>query len=238
MATSPKTKKKKRASDGDRDGGGALRRIDDRRVEYRFTPRNNVAAGAAVFLSALGSLLFGAGVFAQFIRAVGPHKWGIPLLVAGPVLFLIGYAIGRRAIPVVRVGDAGLATEGGDGIERLAWCDVDGVRIAEGVLTFSGNGRVVALSIAAHPDAAAHALREARGRIPNRVAAIDDKLEAPIPDASMRVVLEPMQIAGLSCKASGRPISFEKDARLCGYCGQVYHRETAPRRCLSCDARL
>jgi hypothetical protein len=50
--------------------------------------------------------------------------------------------------------------------------------------------------------------------------------------------LEPPQIAGQSCKATGKVISFEKDARLCGQCGELYHKSGVPDRCLTCDARL
>jgi hypothetical protein len=50
--------------------------------------------------------------------------------------------------------------------------------------------------------------------------------------------LEPPQVAGLRCKATDRPITFERDARLCGRCGEVYHKDGAPKRCLTCEAQL
>ena len=33
-------------------------------------------------------------------------------------------------------------------------------------------------------------------------------------------------------------IAFEKDARLCGRCGELYHKSGVPYLCLTCDARL
>ena len=52
------------------------------------------------------------------------------------------------------------------------------------------------------------------------------------------VTLEPAQVAGQKCKASGKLIAFEKDARLCGRCGEIYHKDSVPKRCEVCDARL
>ena len=56
--------------------------------------------------------------------------------------------------------------------------------------------------------------------------------------AGVESVLEPPQLAGLRCAATDRLISFEADARLCGRCGQAYHREGVPAHCKSCDAPL
>ncbi|MEZ4310170.1 MAG: hypothetical protein R3F14_19180 [Polyangiaceae bacterium] len=50
--------------------------------------------------------------------------------------------------------------------------------------------------------------------------------------------LDPPRIAGRACKASGQTIAFEKDARLCGRCGELYHKKSVPERCLTCEARL
>ena len=49
---------------------------------------------------------------------------------------------------------------------------------------------------------------------------------------------ERAQLAGARCKASDELIAFEKDARLCGRCGEVYHKSHVPDRCLTCDAAL
>jgi hypothetical protein len=52
------------------------------------------------------------------------------------------------------------------------------------------------------------------------------------------VPLEPPQAAGQRCKASDKLIAFEKDARVCGRCGEVYHKEGVPSACLTCGAKL
>ena len=52
------------------------------------------------------------------------------------------------------------------------------------------------------------------------------------------IPLEAPQLAGTRCKASDELIAFEKDARLCGRCGEVYHKDHVPPHCLSCEAKL
>lgn len=216
-----------------------LRDREDRREERRFLPKAAAAGLAGVLLTSLGALALGAGFFGQFLRTAGPHPYGVHLLVLGVVIFGLGLLAGSRGAPVLRVGDAGLAVERGEKVvERLGWHEVDAVRYASGVVTFSGGGKLVPISIAAHPDAAALAVREGRARIPARMADAPDNLPGPEPDAGTRIVLESPQVAGLRCAASNRLISFEADARLCGRCGQAYHKEEIPSRCVTCDARL
>lgn len=215
-----------------------LRQPTDRRTERRFEPRSNTGALFGLLVSCLGALGVGAGVFGQFVRKAGVHPYALHMLVGGVVLFGLGLFASSRAAPALRVGDAGLAAERGGVIERLAWHDVDVIRLASGALTFSGFGRLITIPLAAHPDAAWFALSEARSRIPARATAIKDELPKMLPDGGELLVLEAPQVAGLRCKASDRLIAFENDARLCGRCGQAYHREEVPKHCKSCDARL
>ncbi len=90
-----------------------------------------------------------------------------------------------------------------------------------------------------HPEAATLALKEARARIPARVVDVTDLgVGVSLKDKGELVQAEPLQLAGLRCKASDRIISLEKDGRYCSQCGQTYHREAVPKNCVSCDARL
>jgi len=215
-----------------------LRERSDRRTERRFVPKTQPLALASVLLTSGGSLFAGAGVYAQFIRAAGPHPYGVYLLVAGLLCVGLGIILGGRAVHPARVGDAGVAVERGDGtFERLGWFEIDAVRFAEGTLSFSGAGKLVPFVVELQPDAAALALKQARERIPAHAEGVTEKLTGS-PDAGTEVVLEEPQLAGLRCAASDRLISFEADARLCGRCGQAYHREEVPKHCKSCDARL
>ncbi|HEX6765699.1 MAG TPA: hypothetical protein VF103_09485, partial [Polyangiaceae bacterium] len=52
------------------------------------------------------------------------------------------------------------------------------------------------------------------------------------------LTMEPLQVAGRHCASSGRPISFERDARLCPQCCQVYLKDEVPKKCVTCEAEL
>ncbi|NUO55005.1 MAG: hypothetical protein HOV80_39710 [Polyangiaceae bacterium] len=241
MAVKPKTKTK--SKQGTKSAGASkdlwLRDRTDKRTERRFAPKANTTAGLSWILIGLGAASIGAGFFGQFLRGAGPHPYAMYLLIGGAIAFALGMVASTRIVPTVRIGDAGLAVERGEAIiERLGWHEVDAVRHASGVLVFSGAGKVVSITIAEHPDAAAFAVQQGHARIPARMGDAPESLPGPSPEASEHITLEPPQLAGLRCAASNRLISFEGDARLCGRCGQAYHREDVPKRCVSCDAQL
>src|SRR5262249_44333532 len=121
----------------------------------------------------------------------------------------------------------------------LAWCDVTNVVYAAGALTFQASGRSITIPVAGHPQAAARALAEAGERLPKRVEDLEAKdLPLPDPEAGEVLRLEPPQVAGQRCKATDKLIAFERDARLCGRCGELYHKDGVPTRCLTCHAPL
>jgi hypothetical protein len=192
---------------------------------------------AGTLASSLGAVAVGAGVFARFVSSP-PHDYAIYLLAGGGLAALIGIFIGARP-PFVRVGDAGVGVEkDADHLERLAWHEIDTVRLAQNTLTFTGAGRLLSISTVAHPDAAAMALAEARSRIPSRASGVTEDLPGPASGAGEATKLEPAQLAGSRCKKSDRIIAVEKDGRYCARCGQTYHKDAVPPNCLSCDARL
>ena len=210
--------------------------VDAPRRERRFAPDAGALSVLPIVASSAGALLLGAGVFGQLLRAI-PHPYSIHMLVAGAVLLIGGLLLGARVRPPIRVGDAGVGIERGDDhIERLGWNEVDAVRLASGVLTFSGSGKIVPIDTSTQPGAAALALEEARLRIPVRVKDIDEKLAPAEPGELLQ--LEPFQAAGQRCKASDRLLTLERDARLCGQCGEVYHKDSLPEHCNSCGAEL
>lgn len=243
MAAKPKSKTKKPTSAKSPSkqvaSGRWLRERTEKRTERRFAPSAKTFAALSYVMLGLGAAAMGAGVFGQFLRAAGPHPYGAYFLGAGTVAFVVGLVLSNRVVPTLRIGDAGLAVERSPGeVERLGWHEVDAVRFSSGVLIFSGSGKVVSINVAEHPDAAAFAVAEGRQRIPARMADAPDGLPGPSPEASELLVLEPPQLAGLRCAASNRLISFEADARVCGRCGQAYHKDEVPERCTTCDARL
>jgi hypothetical protein len=194
----------------------------------------------------IGSVLLGAGVYGQWLRSmVRPeiteaHPYAGYLLLAG-ALVCGGIALfGPRAVKPVRVGDAGVGLEkdGGE-VERLEWRDVTRILLGGDMVTFQGLGTVVAIPIKQHPEAAARAIAEAKRRIPKKLEDADTSaLPKPDDDEGEVTPLEKPQLAGARCKASDELIAFEKDARLCGRCGEVYHKDHVPEQCLTCEARL
>ncbi|EYF00971.1 Hypothetical protein CAP_8839 [Chondromyces apiculatus DSM 436] len=180
-------------------------------------------------------------MFGQFLReGAAPHPYALYLLGAGAVLAVLVALFGQWGALPMRVGDAGVAVERSAGeVDRLGWCDVNAVQLTATALTFRSPGTVVSIPVRAQREAAARALAEARTRIPGKVTGIQEKaLPKPSEGAGRVLTLEPPQIAGLRCKASDKVITFERDARLCGRCGEVYHKDDVPRRCATCEAPL
>jgi len=227
---------------GDKSSGSALLTRSTDRSEQRFAPTNSASAALSMLAMSLGALAVGAGVYGKFIRtsmgaAAEAHPWATYLLVGGALLFGAAAFLGAMPAAPMRVGDAGVGVDKGGVVERLAWYEIDSVDFAAGVLTLRGAGRVLAISQKAHGAAIQRIAAEAKRRLPNKTSDLSG-LPAGSSAPGERLALEPVQLAGSRCAASDRIIALEKDGRLCGRCGQRYHKEEVPERCVSCDARL
>jgi hypothetical protein len=223
-----------------------LRLRKDPREERRFEPATSPSAWISVLGLSIASVLLGAGVYGQWLRSAvrpeltEPHPYASYLLLGGALMLAAFALFGPRPARPVRVGDAGIGVEkGGSEIDRIEWRDVTRILLGGDTLSFQGPGTVLAIPIKQHPQAAARAVAEARARIPAKLEDVDT---AGVPkldeDAGELIPLEKPQLAGARCKASDELIAFEKDARLCGSCGEVYHKAHVPERCLTCDALL
>lgn len=242
MAAEKSTKTKRKASAAKPGTEGAqLRQLSDPRYERRYEPTASPLAIVTVLLFSLGAVALGAGVYAQWFRSgdAGPHPWSLYFLIAGAVLLLAVALFGQGAARPVRVGDGGVAVERDETtVERVAWCDVARLLVTDSAVTVQGPGVTISVPRGVQGAAAARVVREARERIP---AKIDAGVTVDTPPGAAdpaKEPLEPPQIAGHTCKATSKVISFEKDARLCGRCGELYHKAGVPDRCLTCDARL
>ncbi len=242
-----KTKRTKKAAKGEAGGGESMLRLrTDPRKERRYEPEGSAASWLTMLGLSVGAVALGAGVYGQWLRGTfnpdltEPYKYAAYLLLGG-VLLVAGIGLfGPRAPKPVRVGDAGVALEKDAAeLERIAWRDVDRILFGGGVLTFQGAGVVLPIPLKAHPQAAARAISEAQSRIPAKLADVETEGLPALESSSGDVVpLEPPQLAGARCRASDELIAFEKDARLCGRCGEVYHKDHVPPRCATCDAKL
>lgn len=233
-------KKRKTARAGSKTAGeSGLRRSTEARSERRFEAKSSSGVIGSVVAVSLAAVAAGAGTYGQWLRPedVGPHPWSTYLLGGAAVLMAIVALFGQRPSPPVRVGDGGVALEkDASSIERIPWFEMKSVKLQDGLLTFTASGTAVSIPVATHPDAASHALTEARERIPS-VVSVDAKLPPPS-QRGETVALEPAQVAGDTCLNSDKLIAFERDARLCRRCGAYYHRSGVPRSCVRCDARL
>ncbi len=246
MAAEKTTKHKQKKTSGEAAGAGggelALRTHDEARSERRFEPTASAMAVISTVAMSIGSVLVGAGTYAQWLRSgeLGPHP-AAPFLLAGGATLLIAVALfGQRLAKPVRVGDAGVALEKDAGeLDRLEWRDVNRILLSGGVLSLQGAGTTVSVPVAVHRAAAALIFAEASRRIPARVEGLDGSaLGSPADGEGETLALEPPQVAGQHCKQSDKLIAFEKDGRICDRCGEVYHKDSVPQRCLTCDAVL
>ncbi len=217
-----------------------LRQLTDPRFERRYEPGTSPFAIATVVIFSIGAVALGAGVYAQWLRSggPGPHPWSMYFLIAGAVLLLSVALFGQTNTRPVRVGDGGVAVERDETtVERIAWCDVDRLLVSSTMVTVQGAGVTIAVPLQTHAAAAARVVREARERIPKVAEGVPDVAAVNGVEPN-REELDPPQIAGRACKATGKVVSFEKDARLCGRCGELYHKAGAPNVCLTCGAPL
>jgi hypothetical protein len=217
------------------------------RRERRFDPQGSTSSRIVYIVGAVGALAMGAGAWEQFgalVHEGGPEplKFAPYILAAGALLVGGAIWIGTSGDPALRVGDAGLAMEKG-GVRRMPWYAIERIEWREEAVRVTGKDDMgIAMSLVAklksHPQAAAWIVKEARERVPN---VVDVPADATLPDprasAGESMALEPPQVVGKHCSASGKVIAFEPDARLCPRCERVFFKANVPAEC-ECGASL
>jgi hypothetical protein len=210
-------------------------------TEHRFVPQPSGRSGIINMSGGVGAALLGAGVYAQWVRdePMASAPW---VLAAGAAGLALSALLDDPGGAPLRVGSIGIAVEKRSSQpDRISWCDVEKVVLEGDAVVVHGPGGPVRAALATHGAAAAWIVKEADARVPRVVDIAPDgraRLPRPELDAGDTVHAELLQVAGRRCKASGKVISFEDDARLCAQCSQVYHREQVPERCLTCDAAM
>ena len=217
------------------------------RREQRFEPRTSTSPTVVYVLGALGALSMGAGTWGEFgnlLRDTAPEplKYAPYLLAAGAVFVGVAIWIGTSGEPPLRIGDGGIAVERA-GIRRMPWYTVERVTWADNAVRVTGkddagNAMNVVASVGSHGQAAAWIVKEARERVPS---VVDLPADVSLPDvragAGSTITLDPVQVVGKHCVASGKVIAYEPDARVCRRCERVYHKATVPDSC-ACGASL
>jgi hypothetical protein len=210
------------------------------RKERRFVPEQTYSSGGAVAGGMLGALALGAGVWALWIsetpRAYSPYLFAGGALALGASLWF-----GDAGAVPVRVGETGIALERGSELTRISWCDLDTVEIQGKNLMLKGESISFSIPVAAHPLAVAWILAEGTRRVPDAMNVKQSEaagLPRPKDTDGESVPLEGLQIAGRHCAATDKPISFERDARLCPNCAEVYLKDAVPKECVTCEHAL
>jgi hypothetical protein len=210
------------------------------RKERRFSPEQTYASGAVVAVGMLGALATGAGVWGQWISEL-PHAYAPFLFGGGAIALGASLWFGDAGAVPVRVGDAGIALERGSELTRLAWCELQTIEVSGKQLVAKGKNATFTIPLAAHPKAVAWILAEGTRRLPDIMNVKRSELaQLPEPKDSdgELIVVEGVQVAGKHCAATNKPISFERDARLCPNCGQVYLKDSVPKKCVTCERDL
>jgi hypothetical protein len=216
-----------------------------KRKERRFAAGGNYMAPWVAAVGLVGALVLGAGVFGLWIKDP-PIAYASYLVALGGLGVGIALWFAQSSLTAIYVGDGGIALESGNELERLAWCDIESIRVIGGRLVARSGGRhagpaQLSFPVQAHKEATAWVLKEAAERIPDALDVSKDVLgELPSPASTQGVEqeIDDAQVAGRRCAASGKVIAFEGDARLCPRCGQVYHKDHVPSSCASCEEPL
>lgn len=217
------------------------------RSERRFEPRASTKPIIPYVLGALGALAMGAGFWGQFGATLGgadldPLKQAPWILSLGAIAVGAAIWLGTSGEPALRVGDGGIGLEKGQ-VRRIPWYAVERIEWRGEAVRVTGRddtgaSLLVVAKSATHPQAAAWIVREARARVP---AVVDVPPDATLPEVSAAagttLTLEPPQVVGRRCAASGKAISYEPDARVCPRCERVYHKAHVPESC-ACGGSL
>jgi hypothetical protein len=217
------------------------------RRERRFEPHASTSPPLIYVLGAIGAMAMGAGAWGQFgsmIREGGPEpfKYAPYVLALGAVLVGVAVWFGTSGEPPLRVGDGGIALEKG-GLRRMPWYAIERIEFRDMAVRVSGKddmggAMLVVARLATQGMAAAWIVKEARARIP---AVVDVPEDVALPEAKAAagesLPLEPAQVVGKHCAASGKVIAYEPDARVCSRCERVYHKAHVPAQC-ECGASL
>jgi hypothetical protein len=177
-------------------------------------------------------------VYGQWVKEA-PMPFASILVTVGAAGLGASLWLGSATTFPVRVGDAGIAIERGAEVTRVLWCDMDEIRLQAGDLVVAAKGLTLTIPVGAHPRACAFIIAEAERRLP-KIVKVDDAGKRSIPIATQpggeEVPVSGDQVAGRRCAATDKIISFERDARLCPNCAQVYHKDSVPKSCVTCGA--
>lgn len=211
------------------------------RYERRFEPASATRPIATLLATIVGGLGLGAGIYSQWLSAT-PLQQAPWIVGAAAVVLAATILWGEFGGNAVRVGDAGIALERpGQPLQRVNWAVIRAITIKGGDLKIQAEDREITLPVSGWPAAAAWVVKEASRRIPKKVEISKEQRSAltEVKDSDgVRIPLEKLQVTGHKCRSSGKIITFERDARTCPTCGEVYHRDHVPETCMTCEGQM
>ncbi len=220
---------------------GALRKLVGRFSESRYEPQATLGGVIAVVMMSLGGVALGAGLWAMLLLEPGrPAATYGPYGAALGALLLVGFLLARRDGKVLRVGELGVAVEADGKLARTAWFEVHRLSMSNAALRLTTDRQPLQIPLRTQRAAAARIVAEALKRIPKRVELEDDDLAriGEPGEEGEQLSVDPPQVAGRRCRSSDQTLTFEKDVRMCGRCGALYHCDSVPRRCSECASKL
>lgn len=222
-------------------GEPALRRLTETFEEQRFEPKASHRELVGVLLLSFGALGLGAGLYAQFLWNAPEAPSYAPFVLALGIVLTAAYALYQPAkYEALVVGELGVGFEHDGKVTRTAWYQLQRLTFAHDALRLETTGKPLLVEVSSHPSAAQRILAEARRRIPKRVD-IDDARLPPAgssADTGEEQEADPPQVTEMTCRATERPLSVEKDVRMCSRCGVLYHKSGVPTRCAECGRKL
>jgi len=210
--------------------------LQERRLVALSQPMNL----ATLAIGFLGAGAFGAGTYGRWISQPPSELATLLLIVGALAAAYFGWQLNREG-NAIRVGDAGVAVERAGQVERLLWCDMDRIRVEHDHLVLGGTGPTLSIAQISHARAISWILKEAAQRLPKLIdvqPSYADRLPKPQDDDGTQGPILSLQTTGRRCAQSRKVIRYERDARLCVGCAQVYLKDEMPEKCVSCGKSL
>lgn len=226
-------------------GKVSRRKLKRERFERRFVPASTTDYRIVYVVGGLGAIGLGAGFYGQWGYTLGnatltePIPYSMWILAAGALILGAAIWIGTSSESIIRIGSAGVGEEKSGLVRRIAWHELDAVRLENGVLVVSGKDEAnvdytVRVKHVNAPQAVAWIVAQARERVPD-VVDLSKSERTAIGEAAKKagewVEPPPLQVVGKRCAVSDKIIAYEPDARVCQRCERVYHRSHVPSAC-------
>jgi hypothetical protein len=208
--------------------------------ERRLVAPNQRLTPVTLGVGALSAFGLGMGTYGRWLSQP-PSEWATAELALGIVgAIFFAWQLSREGV-AVRVGDAGVAIERGSEVVRLLWCDMKRIAVEKDQLVLSGTGPSLSIATTTHGRAVSWILKEAAERLPSLIdiaPKFADGLPKPDPKDGLIDQVLSLQTTGRRCAKTRKVIKYEREARLCPVCTQVYLKDEIPDVCLTCKHPL